>query len=97
MWPFAGIVSVFVSSHLLQVCGEVITAGGTTIPALGHEWDAGTVTTEPTCTEPGEKTYTFLTQMHLVKNIQSSKIKLILKHYLRFIETYYLSEAYLLY
>lgn len=41
-----------------SVCGEVITAGGTTIPALGHEWDEGTVTTEPTCTEPGEKTYT---------------------------------------
>ena len=43
------------------------------------------------------KLHTFLTQMHLVKNIQSSKIKLILKHYLRFIETYYLSGAYLLY
>lgn len=41
-----------------SVCGEVITAGGTTIPALGHDWDAGTVKIEPTCTEPGEKTYT---------------------------------------
>ncbi len=27
-------------------------------PATGHAWDEGTVTTEPTCTEDGVKTYT---------------------------------------
>ena len=28
------------------------------IPATGHVWDDGVITTEPTCTEPGVKTYT---------------------------------------
>ncbi len=29
-----------------------------TIPALGHKWDDGAVTTQPTCTTAGQKTYT---------------------------------------
>ena len=37
-------------------CGEVF-GEGTAIPATGHEWDEGTVTTEPTETEDGEMTY----------------------------------------
>ena len=38
-------------------CGEVIATK--VIPATGeHTWDNGTVTTEPTETEPGERTYT---------------------------------------
>ncbi|MCD7831359.1 MAG: glycosyl hydrolase 53 family protein, partial [Firmicutes bacterium] len=35
-------------------CGETMTE---TIPAKGHSWDNGTVTTEPTCTETGVMTY----------------------------------------
>ncbi len=40
-----------------SVCGEVLTAQEE-VPALGHEWDEGVVTTEPTCTQAGVKTYT---------------------------------------
>ena len=39
------------------VCGEVLVAQEV-IPALGHDWDEGVVTTAPTCTEAGVKTYT---------------------------------------
>ena len=28
------------------------------IDAIGHDWDEGSVTTDPTCTEPGVRTYT---------------------------------------
>ena len=28
------------------------------VEALGHDWDEGKITTEPTCTDPGAKTYT---------------------------------------
>lgn len=28
------------------------------LPALGHDWDTGVITTEPTCTRKGVKTYT---------------------------------------
>ena len=38
-------------------CDEIFKEQ-TVIPALGHDWDEGTITTEPTCTEPGTKTYT---------------------------------------
>lgn len=31
---------------------------GETIPKTDHKWDKGQVTTKPTCTEPGVKTYT---------------------------------------
>lgn len=40
-----------------SVCGEVILEQKS-VPALGHMWDEGTITKEPTCTENGEKTYT---------------------------------------
>ncbi len=40
-----------------SVCGEILTAQ-TVIPASGHDYGAGTVTTEPTCTETGVKTFT---------------------------------------
>ncbi len=39
-----------------EVCGNVF--GGETIPAKGHSWNDGEVTTEPTCTEAGVRTYT---------------------------------------
>ena len=40
-----------------SVCGYIIQEQ-ISIPALGHMWDEGTITKEPTCTENGEKTYT---------------------------------------
>ena len=42
--------------YTCSVCGNVRDT--TTIPALGHSYDAGVVTTEPTCTEDGIMTYT---------------------------------------
>lgn len=38
-------------------CNEVIVAQEE-IPALTHDWDEGVVTTEPTCTDEGIKTFT---------------------------------------
>ncbi len=40
-----------------SVCGEVLTEQEE-IPATGHAYDEGVVTTEPTCTEAGVMTYT---------------------------------------
>ena len=40
-----------------SVCGETLTAQEE-VAAAGHSYDAGEVTTDPTCTEEGEKTYT---------------------------------------
>ncbi|MBR2580151.1 MAG: Ig domain-containing protein, partial [Cutibacterium sp.] len=40
-----------------SVCGEVLVAQEV-VPALGHDWDEGVVTTPPTCTETGVKTFT---------------------------------------
>ena len=40
-----------------SVCGEVLAAQQE-IPALGHDWDEGTVTTPPTETTEGVKTFT---------------------------------------
>ena len=40
-----------------SVCGEILTAQEE-IPAKGHSYDNGVVTTQPTCTEKGEKTFT---------------------------------------
>ena len=40
-----------------SVCGEILTAQEE-IPAKGHSYDNGVVTTQPTCTEKGEKTLT---------------------------------------
>ena len=39
-------------------CGILLRRTTVSVPALGHDWDDGTVTTEPSCTEKGEKTYT---------------------------------------
>lgn len=38
-------------------CGKTISYG-TEVPPLGHAWDEGKVTKEPTCAEEGIKTYT---------------------------------------
>ena len=40
-----------------SVCNEVIKAQEE-VPALGHTWDDGEITTAPTCTKTGVKTYT---------------------------------------
>jgi hypothetical protein len=40
-----------------ELCGEVMKAQER-IPALGHQWDAGVVTVQPTAVSPGVKTYT---------------------------------------
>ncbi len=40
-----------------SVCSTVLTEQ-TTVDALGHDWDEGTVTKEPDCTETGVKTFT---------------------------------------
>ena len=41
-----------------SVCGEEISRETVTVDALGHSYDDGVVTTEPTCTEEGVMTYT---------------------------------------
>ena len=38
-----------------QTCGDLVTD---VIPALGHDWDGGSVTTAATCTADGVKTFT---------------------------------------
>jgi len=40
-----------------SACGEILTAQ-TTVPATDHTYDEGIVTTAPTCTEDGVKTFT---------------------------------------
>ncbi len=40
------------------VCGKEFSRETTEVPALGHDWDEGKATKEPTATEEGEKTYT---------------------------------------
>lgn len=39
------------------VCGAIKSESVQSIPALGHSWDGGNITTAPTCTKSGEKTY----------------------------------------
>ena len=39
-------------------CSKELRRKVQTIPALGHEWDEGTMTTKPSCETQGEKTYT---------------------------------------
>ena len=39
-------------------CGIELSREKITVDALGHTWDEGKITTEPTCTEEGVKTYT---------------------------------------
>ena len=41
-----------------SVCGEELSRETVTVDALGHSYDDGVVTTEPTCTEDGVMTYT---------------------------------------
>ena len=40
-----------------SVCGDILVAQ-TEVAALGHTWDEGKVTTDPTCTAEGVKTFT---------------------------------------
>ena len=39
-------------------CGKKISSGKAIAKTRNHNWDAGVITTEPTCTERGEKTFT---------------------------------------
>lgn len=39
-------------------CGEEMNREFVEIPALGHDWNDGEITTEPTCTKTGVKTFT---------------------------------------
>jgi len=41
-----------------QATTEITDTNSVVIPATGHTWDEGVVTTAPTCTEKGIKTYT---------------------------------------
>ena len=45
------------SKHCTE-CGAIDESSVQEIKATGHSWDDGVVTTEPTCTETGVKTYT---------------------------------------
>ena len=42
-----------------SVCNKILS-GVEEIPAKGHQWDEGSITTAPTCTEDGVKTFTCL-------------------------------------
>ena len=42
-----------------SVCNKILS-GVEEIPANGHQWDEGSITTAPTCTEDGVKTFTCL-------------------------------------
>ena len=42
-----------------SVCNTILS-GVEEIPAKGHQWDEGSITTAPTCTEDGVKTFTCL-------------------------------------
>ena len=53
--------------YICEVCGKLfadgeataeITSEDTIVPAMGHDWDEGVVTTPATCEEDGVKTYT---------------------------------------
>ena len=56
-WPATCTASGMTEGSSCSVCGAVLTAQ-TEIPATGHNWDAGKVTQEATCTENGVYTYT---------------------------------------
>ncbi len=53
-------------AHFICQCGFYLTADtleettleALTLPAAGHSWNEGEITTEPTCTSDGEKTFT---------------------------------------
>ena len=44
------------SSFICRICGFELR--GNYMPALGHDWDKGVITTEPNCNTVGEKTFT---------------------------------------
>lgn len=64
-------------SHCLT-CGKVIKAQET-VEALGHTWDAGAITTEPTETAEGVKTYTCMscdkTKTEIIPKKEATKLK----------------------
>ena len=41
-----------------SVCGEELSRETTTVAATGHDWNEGEITTAPTCTKEGVKTFT---------------------------------------
>ena len=47
----------YTGDTVCAICGKVNIAGNT-IPANGHSWDEGEITTAPTCENAGVKTYT---------------------------------------
>ena len=47
----------YTGDTVCAICGKVNIAGNT-IPAKGHSWDEGEITTSPTCENAGVKTYT---------------------------------------
>ncbi len=47
----------YTASSVCAVCGATLEARKT-IPALGHSWNGGTETVQPTCTAAGVRTYT---------------------------------------
>ena len=47
----------YTGDTVCAICGKEITKGKA-IPATGHSWNEGKVTTEPTCEGKGERTYT---------------------------------------
>ena len=47
----------YTGDTVCAICGEEITKGEA-IPANGHSWDEGEITTAPTCENAGVKTYT---------------------------------------
>ena len=47
----------YTGDQICTVCGETVSTGEV-IPALGHSWDAGVVTQEPTTSVEGVKTFT---------------------------------------
>ena len=46
----------YTGDTVCTACGNTVAAGET-IPKAAHQWNAGTVTTEPTCTAAGVKTF----------------------------------------
>ena len=46
----------YTGDTVCTACGNTVAAGET-IPKAAHQWDAGTVTTQPTCTAAGVKTF----------------------------------------
>ncbi len=51
----AGVITI---TTKCAVCGNIIKEETEEIPVIPHTYDDGDVTTDPTCTEPGEITYT---------------------------------------